>query len=83
MHALFSLDVSISDCVGAGVHKEGIGNERLCKRYLLFLEQIVKARAGTTRKDGPPKMLYLRELFASLPFVLVEALAEQVRDLSC
>ena len=62
----------------AGVHKQGISNERLCKRYLFFLEQIVKARANPNRKDGPPKMLYLRELFASLPLVLSERLAEQV-----
>ena len=61
-----------------GVHTRGFSNEKLCKRYLFFLEQIVKARANPSGKYGPPKMLYLRELFASLPLVLCERLAEQV-----
>lgn len=71
--------ITMHACGGAGVHKQGISNERLCKRYLLFLEQIVKARASSSRKEGPPKMLYLRELFGTLPFVLLEALSQRVR----
>lgn len=60
------------------MHKLGIANERLCKRYFFFLEQIVKTRAAAVRKEGPPKIFYLRELYASLPSVLLDALSEQV-----
>ena len=39
---------------------------KLCKRYLFLLDTIVKVRVNPKKKpEGPPKMLYLRELFSA------------------
>ena len=47
----------------AGVHKHGLSNDKLCKRYLFYLEMIVKAKAAANKKvEGIPLMLYLREV---------------------
>ena len=47
----------------AGVHKYCVSNDKLCKRYLFYLEMIVKGKATTNKQiEGPPHMLYVREL---------------------
>ena len=68
----------------AGVHKHGITSDKMCKRYLFMLDMIVKSRVIAKRKPsesrsegGPPKMLYLRELFGSLASCLRERLSER------
>ena len=44
-----------------------MSNDKLCKRYLFNLEMIVKDKAAANKKvEGPPRMLYLRELYASI-----------------
>ena len=57
----------------AGVHKHGMSNDKLCKRYLFNLEMIVKGKAAANKKiEGPPRMLYLRELYASIHQIFKE-----------
>ena len=52
-----------------GVHRHGAASDKLCKRYLFMLDVIVRAKVNPKKKpEGPPKMLYLRELFAVLFF---------------
>ena len=57
------------------MHTHGITSDKMCKRYLFMLDMIVKSKVQTKKKPtegavrnegGPPKMLYLRELFAAL-----------------
>ena len=54
---------------------------KLCKRHLFMLEQLVRTKGNKIKKkDGPPEMLYLRELFASLPAPLREQITAQASD---
>jgi len=63
--------------IRAGVHKHGIASDKLCKRYLFMLDVIVKGKVNPKKKpEGPPKMLYLRELFAAMPSVLKDSISE-------
>ena len=64
----------------AGVHKHGMSNDKLCKRYLFNLEMIVKGKAAANKKiEGPPRMLYLRELYASIHHIFKEQVLAVVR----
>ena len=50
-----------------------MSNDKLCKRYLFNLEMIVKDKAAANKKvEGPPRMLYLRELYASIHQIFKE-----------
>lgn len=62
-----------------GLHKHGLSNDKLCKRYFFMLDTIVKARVGKKKADAPPKMLYLRELSGAVPPVLYKQLEILVR----
>ena len=65
----------------AGVHKHGMSNDKLCKRYLFNLEMIVKDKAAANKKiEGPPRMLYLRELYASIHQIFKEQVLAVVRS---
>ena len=65
----------------AGVHKHGTSNDKLCKRYLFYLEMIVKDKAAASKKvEGPPRMLYLRELYASIHQIFKEQVLAVVRS---
>ena len=67
--------------VRAGVHKHGMSNDKLCKRYLFNLEMIVKDKAAANKKvEGPPRMLYLRELYASIHQIFKEQVLAVVRS---
>ena len=68
--------------VRAGVHALGVRHEPLCKRYLLMLESVAKAKEKkeSSKKDQPPRVLYLRELLASLPAELTSQLRELAGD---
>ena len=60
------MELAFSIC-RAGVHKHLNSSDKLCKRYLFMLDMIVKARNAAAKKvDGPPRMLYLREMYASM-----------------
>ena len=60
----------------AGVHKYGIDDDKLCKRYLFNLNVVVKCLVDclaaievcpvTQISKQPPRMLYLRELLGDL-----------------
>ena len=53
-----------------------VQSAKLCRRYYFLLDTVVKARMSAKRKpDGPPKMLYVRELLGRVPEVLFEQLA--------
>ena len=66
----------------AGVHKHGLSNDKLCKRYLFYLEMIAKDKAAANKKvEGPPRMLYLRELYASIHQIFKEQVLAVVRSL--
>ena len=70
-------------CSSAGVHKHGMSSDKLCKRYLFNLEMIVKSKAPTSKKiEGPPRMLYLRELYASIHQVFKEPISAVVRSVA-
>lgn len=60
------------------MHKQGAASDRLAKRYMLMLETIVKARAKEARKEGPPKVLFLREVLATLSTDITTRIAELV-----
>jgi hypothetical protein len=62
-----------------GLHKHGLSNDKLSKRYIFMLDTIVKARVGKRKVDAPPKLLYVRELVAALPPALYEQLELLVR----
>ena len=58
-----------------------MSNDKLCKRYLFNLEMIVKGKAAANKKiEGPPRMLYLRELLASMPQIFKELVLDVVRS---
>ena len=62
------------------MHKHGKSNDTLCKRYLFNLETIVKRKAAANKKiEGPPHMLYLQELLASMPQIFKELVLDVVR----
>ena len=55
-------------------------SDKLCKRYLFNLEMIVKGKAQLSKKiEGPPRMLYLRELYATIHHVFKEHISALVR----
>lgn len=57
-----------------------MSSDKLCKRYLFNLEMIVKSKASASKKiEGPPRMLYLRELYASIHQVFKEPISAVVR----
>ena len=59
-----------------------MSNDKLCKRYLFYLEMIVKDKAAANKKvEGPPRMLYLRELYASIHQIFKEQVLAVVRSL--
>ena len=59
-----------------------MSNDKLCKRYLFNLEMIVKDKAAANKKvEGPPRMLYLRELYASIHQIFKEQVLAVVRSL--
>jgi hypothetical protein len=63
------------------VHKHGSSNDKLCKRYLFNLEVIAKDKAAPNKKiEGPPLMLYLRELYASIHQIFKEQVLAVVRS---
>ena len=58
-----------------------MSNDKLCKRYLFNLEMIVKGKAAANKKiEGPPRMLYLRELYASIHQIFKEQVLAVVRS---
>ena len=58
-----------------------MSNDKLCKRYLFNLEMIVKDKAAANKKiEGPPRMLYLRELYASIHQIFKEQVLAVVRS---
>jgi hypothetical protein len=61
--------------VRAGIHSHGGTHEALVKRYLLYLEAIAKSKSKDTKKDHPPRVLYVRDLLAALPADLVGRLS--------
>ena len=62
--------------IRASLHKHGLENDKLCRRYFFLLDTVVKARMSAIWKpEGPPKMLYLREMLGRVPEVLSGQLA--------
>ena len=58
-----------------------MSNDKLCKRYLFNLEMIVKDKAAANKKiEGPPRMLYLRELYTSIHQIFKEQVLAVVRS---
>ena len=51
-------------------------SDRLTKWYFLLLQNVVQARAKDARKDGPPRMLFLRTLLQELPRELTSVLQQ-------
>ena len=60
-----------------------MNNDKLCKRYLFNLEMIVKGKATNKKIEGPPRMLYLRELFSSIHLIFKEQILAVVRSVGC
>ena len=60
--------------IRASLHKHGLQNDKLCRRYFFLLDTVVKARMSAKKKE-PPKMLYLREMLGRVPEVLSGQLA--------
>ena len=60
--------------IRASLHKHGLENDKLCRRYFFLLDTVVKARMSAKKKE-PPKMLYLREMLGRVPEVLSGQLA--------
>ena len=60
-----------------------MNNDKLCKRYLFNLEMIVKGKATNKKIEGPPRMLYLRELFSSIHQIFKEQILAVVRSVGC
>ena len=67
-------------CSRAGVHEHGSASEKLAKRYLLMLETVVKMRSKELRKEGPPKLLLLREVLSNLSAEATSNIVELVRS---
>lgn len=63
------------------MHHQGAAlDENLSKRYFLMLDTIVKPKAREgNRKDGPPHVMFLRNVLSSLPSESRSFIAEQVR----
>ena len=60
------MELAFSIC-RAGVHKHLNSSDKLCKRYLFMLDMIVKKSTATAKKvEGPPRMLYLREMYEKM-----------------
>ena len=58
-----------------------MSNDKLCKRYLFNLEMIVKDKSAANKKiEGPPRMLYLRELYTSIHQIFKEQVLAVVRS---
>ena len=63
--------------VRAGVHVHLYSNEKLCKRYLFMLEMLAKnAMAGAKKLEGPPRMLFLRDLYDKLDATVKKDIAK-------
>ena len=61
-----------------------MSNDKLCKRYLFNLEMIVKDKAAANKKvEGPPRMLYLRELYAIINQLFKEQVVRSLLDGRC
>jgi len=61
-----------------------MSNDKLCKRYLFYLEMIVKDKAAANKKvEGPPLMLYLRELYAIINQLFKEQVVRSLLDGRC
>ena len=56
-----------------------MSNDKLCKRYMFNLETVVKGKAQCPI-EGPPRMLYLRELLASIPQIFKGLVLDVVRS---
>ena len=73
------MELAFSIC-RAGVHKHLNASDKLCKRYLFMLDMIVKKSTATAKKvEGPPRMLYLREMYDKMDATLKEHIAKMVR----
>ena len=73
------MELAFSIC-RAGVHKHLNSSDKLCKRYLFMLDMIVKKSTATAKKvEGPPRMLYLREMYDKMDATLKEHIAKMVR----
>ena len=73
------MELAFSIC-RAGVHKHLNASDKLCKRYLFMLDMIVKKSTATAKKvEGPPRMLYLREMYEKMDATLKEHIAKMVR----
>ena len=55
--------------IRASLHKHGLENDKLCRRYSFLQDTVAKSRMSAKRK-GPPKMLFLREMLSRVPEVL-------------
>ena len=70
------MELAFSIC-RAGVHKHLNSSDKLCKRYLFMLDMIVKKSTATAKKvEGPPRMLYLREMYEKMDATLKEHIAK-------
>ena len=70
------MELAFSIC-RAGVHKHLNSSDKLCKRYLFMLEMLAKnALAGADKVEGPPRMLYLRELYDKLDATVKKDIAK-------
>ena len=47
-----------------------------------MLDQVVKPRSKEFKKDGPPQVLFLRDILAGLPADVANIIADQVRTVS-
>ena len=56
-----------------------MSNDKLCKRYMFNLETVVKGKAQCPI-EGPPRMLYLQELLASIPQIFKGLVLDVVRS---
>ena len=71
------MELAFSIC-RAGVHKHLNASDKLCKRYLFMLDMIVKKSTATAKKvEGPPRMLYLREMYEKMDATLKEHIAKE------
>ena len=60
----------------AAIHVYGGAHEALVKRYMLYLEAMAKQKSKDAKKDHPPRVLFVREVLASLPAELTAKLKE-------
>ena len=56
-----------------------MSNDKLCKRYMFNLETVVKGKAQCPI-EGPPRVLYLQELLASIPQIFKGLVLDVVRS---